>query len=148
MSGRRDPLATFVEGTIASGAAPGAAWWVGLPGGAIAQGAAGHAVIEPHPEPMREATPFDLASLTKPLATALLAVLLERERRMALDATLGSVFPELRASAYAHGTLRDAAAHRAGFPSWVPLYLRGSTREDYVRAIAATDRAAAAGATL
>jgi CubicO group peptidase (beta-lactamase class C family) len=148
VTSRLDPVATFVRGEIDAGAAPAAVWWVGGPGGPRRHGAYGHAAIEPAVEIVAEATPFDLASLTKPLATALLAVLLERERRLSLVATLGSILPALRASPWGGATLRDAAAHRTGLPAWKPLYLEGSTREDYMRAIAALPASDSAGATL
>jgi len=143
-----DPLGAFLVGEVCRGAMPGVAWWVGDTRGAIASGAAGHAAIEPDPAPLTKDAPFDLASLTKPLATALLATILDRERRLGLETPLSAIFPELRASPFGGATLRDAAAHRAGFPAWVPLYLAGTTRDAYVAAIAACERQGASGATL
>ena len=119
---------------------PAAQWWVGGPDGPASTGALGGEVTE--------GTPFDLASLTKPLVTSLLAILLEREGRLPLASTLGSLFPELRATPYGPATLRDVACHRAGFPAWRALYLEGVTREDYVRAIAGTPPDVASGTTL
>jgi CubicO group peptidase (beta-lactamase class C family) len=133
---------------IDDGAMPGGQWWVGGPDGPVSAGALGAATREPVTEPAAETTPYDLASLTKPLVTSLLAVLLEREGKLSLAATLGATFPELRGTSYASATLRDAAYHRAGFPAWRALYLTGATREDYVAAIAATTPEAAPGATL
>ena len=121
---------------------PGVVWWVGSSDAAIASGDFGQAAIEPEPFPLTFDTPFDLASLTKPLATALLALIFERERRLSLDATLGAIFSELKASPFGGATLREAAAHRAGFPSWSPLYLAGTTPEAYVTRIAACERGA------
>jgi CubicO group peptidase (beta-lactamase class C family) len=143
-----DPLRAFLVAEVSRGAMPGAAWWVGDAGGAIATGAAGEAAIEPTPAPLTTDVPFDLASLTKPLATALLATILDREGRLDLATSLGAIFPELRSSPFSASTLKDAAAHRAGFPAWAPLYLAGTTREAYVRAIASCARAGEAGATL
>jgi CubicO group peptidase (beta-lactamase class C family) len=140
VTGASDPLATFLDGEVRRGAMPGVAWWVGAGRGALSRGALGHATIEPGYVPLSIDTPFDLASLTKPLATALLATMLHSERRLDLDAELGSVFPELAASPFSGVTLRDAAAHRAGFPAWTPLYLAGSTRDAYIAAIASCDR--------
>lgn len=145
MTPSRDPLAAFVRGEIDAHAMPGAAWWVGDRSGAVSHGAAGHAAIEPHVELADEQTPFDLASLTKPLATALLAALLDAEGRLDLDAPLGSVFPELRTSPFGGATLREAAAHRAGFQAWKPLYLTGATPAAYVAAIAASEPVAPRG---
>jgi len=127
---------------------PGAVWWVGAPGGSVSHGAEGHAAVEPEPIPVREETPFDLASLTKPLATAVLALMLERDRLLDLDAPLQVGFPALARSPFGDATLRDAATHRGGFPAWIALYLSGQRREDYVRAIAGARPGAARGTTL
>lgn len=143
-----DSLREFLRSEIERGAMPGAAWWVGDPGGPAATGALGHAALMPEPVPLAFETPFDLASLTKPLATALLAVLLEREGRLSLNAPLGSIFPELQASPYGRATLKDAATHRAGFPAWTPLYLAGTTQKAYRAAIAASPRRNEPGETL
>jgi len=137
-----------LAGDIDRGAMPAAAWWVGDAAGPIAAGAIGRAALLPEPLPLDGDTPFDLASLTKPLATALLAVMLEREGRLSLDQPLRDVFPELAASPFGTATLRDAASHRAGFPAWVPLYRSGATREAYVAAIAAQPRRGEPGDTL
>jgi CubicO group peptidase (beta-lactamase class C family) len=128
-----------VSAAISSGAMPGAAWWVADDGEVVCRGAAGHAAIEPHVELASSSTPFDLASLTKPLATALIALLLEADGRIELDGALGSIFPALRTTPFGGATLRDAAMHRARFPAWKPLYLSGNTDEAYVRAIAASE---------
>lgn len=130
MSRSKDPILRVVAGHIEAGSMPAAQWWVGGPDGPASSGAQGAGV--------GEATPFDLASLTKPLVTSLLAVLLEREGRLPLASTLGSLFAEMRSTPYGPATLRDVAAHRAGLPAWKPLYLEGVTREDYIRSIADT----------
>lgn len=142
------PLAAFLVAEVGRGATPGATWWIGDAGGAIATGAAGHAAIEPDRIPLTTDVPFDLASLTKPLATALLATILDRERRLSLATPLGAVFPELRASPFGRQTLEDAATHRAGFPAWTALYLAGTTRDAYVNAIASFARHGEPGETL
>jgi CubicO group peptidase (beta-lactamase class C family) len=118
---------------------PGAAWWVGDAGRVTASGALGHAALEPAAIPLTFDTPFDLASLTKPLATALLALILDGERRLDLDTRLSDIFSELSASPLGGATLREVAAHRAGFPAWTPLYVAGTTPEAYVAAIAACE---------
>jgi len=143
-----DPLRAFLAAEIQRGAMPGAAWWVGDARGAIAVGVTGHAAIEPDLVPLRKDVPFDLASLTKPLATALLATILDRDEKLSLETPIGAVFPELRKSPFGGATLRDAATHRAGLPAWVALYLTGTTRDAYVAAIASCERQGTAGETL
>jgi len=115
---------------------PGAVWYVEQPGGAISHGATGFAMIEPEREPMSEETAFDLASLTKPLCTAPLLLLLEQEERLALDAPAGDYLDELRDSAWASVSLRALATHTSGLPAWQPLYLSASNMEGYLALIA------------
>ena len=143
-----DRLFASCVAEVRRGAMPGVAWWVGDAEGAIASGAFGHAALEPAAVPLTFDAPFDLASLTKPLGTALLAVMFDRERRLSLDTPLDAVFPELRASPFGDATLRDVAAHRAGFPAWSPLYAAGTTPEAYVAAIAACERRGASGGSV
>jgi serine-type D-Ala-D-Ala carboxypeptidase len=147
-SANPDPVREFVLGRVAAGAMPGAAWWVECGGPILSRGAAGDAAATPAREAADEGTPFDLASLTKPLATALLAVLLEGEGKIEPDAPAAALLPELRGSAYEGATLSSLAAHRAGLPAWRPLYLFASTLDGYVQAAARAEPGCAPGATM
>lgn len=124
---------------------PGAAWWVGDAAGAVSSGAVGRAAIEPVPEPASVSIPYDLASLTKPLATAFLSCDLAAERRIDLDAPLAGFIPELAGSRYAGVTVREAAVHRGGFPAWLPLYVAGHDEASYLHSIGSSDPVAPAG---
>lgn len=64
---------------------------------------------------MEEGTLFDLASLTKPLATALLAL------RVFDDGKLDLLEP-VRGASGAGFTVLQLLRHEAGFPSWLPVY--------------------------
>ena len=66
----------------------------------LSRGAFGDASHLPRSVAATEGTPYDLASLTKPLATALLAVLLEQEGRLDLDAPVAEWIDELHGSPY------------------------------------------------
>ncbi|HWC76644.1 MAG TPA: serine hydrolase domain-containing protein, partial [Blastocatellia bacterium] len=68
-----------MQSEIGRGVFPGAQYVVGEAGDVIATGAEGFAVIEPERVVATLDTIYDLASLTKPLVTTLLAVIL-RER--------------------------------------------------------------------
>ncbi len=64
-------------------------------------------------------TPFDLASLTKPMATAAIAMTLVSERRLALDDRASRWLPVDGAITVAH-----LLGHAAGFPAHVELFAR------------------------
>lgn len=116
---------------------PGATWWVANATGFVSRGAVGEAAHVPGSEPAQEDVPYDLASLTKPLCTALVATLLEQDGALSLDAPAASFLGELAGTRYGSASLLDLGSHRAGLPAWLPLYLEASTLEQYVARIAA-----------
>lgn len=67
---------------------------------------------------------YDLASLTKIMATTLALMKLYDEGLIRLDATLGDYLPELQGSNKAGLHLRDVLAHQAGLKPWIPFYKR------------------------
>lgn len=80
---------------------------------------------------------YDLASLTKPLATVTLLLLARREG-LDLDGPLREWLPELAGSPWGLVTVSQCAVHTAGFPAWAPLYAAGGTRrEHYLEALSA-----------
>ena len=105
---------------------PGAAWWIEGPDGRSESGFSGHAVLEPAHEPLRIDTPFDLASLTKPLCSGLLLALLEQQGRLDAEEPAERLLPELAGSAYAGVSLAWLAAHASGLPAWRPFYLEAA----------------------
>jgi CubicO group peptidase (beta-lactamase class C family) len=111
-----------MDGRTAIGDPPGAAWCIGEDGRDLIRGFSGSAAVEPDREPLGPETVFDLASLTKPLVTALAAVLLEEDGLLDLEAPLADHLPESGGSPYARATLLDLGAHQAGLPAWEPLY--------------------------
>lgn len=64
-------------------------------------------------------TLFDLASLTKPMTAVAIA-----RSRLARDAALGSVLPEVAGTASADATIEQLLSHRAGLEAHVQLWLR------------------------
>lgn len=95
----------------------------GFRGEVIWQGAAGQVSREPDSPPASLDTVFDLASLTKPLATALALMLLANRGFLSLSTPLGDILtapwlpPDKRPL-----TIKSLLAHRAGLPAWRPFY--------------------------
>jgi serine-type D-Ala-D-Ala carboxypeptidase len=100
---------------------PGLAWSVtDASGGRIASGCLGRAVVDPEPHAVTGETLFDLASLTKPLVTAALALQAADRGEVDLAAPVsGADFTPLQ-------LLR----HEAGFPAWRPLYAFAGDRAE------------------
>ena len=74
--------------------------------------------------PMEVKTVFDLASLTKPLATALAVMLLIQQGRLTLDRPCGEYLPPFHSAGKERITLRHLLSHTSGLPAWRPYYLR------------------------
>jgi CubicO group peptidase (beta-lactamase class C family) len=141
-----DVVQTVLERAVRAGLAPGwvalacragesgRVWCVGRAG--VGDGATSPSLL------------YDLASITKPLATATL-LLLARRDGLDLEAPLGELLPELRGGHWSDVTLIQCATHTAGFPGWAPLYHPGpASRERYLDALAMLEPVAPAGARL
>jgi CubicO group peptidase (beta-lactamase class C family) len=76
----------------------------------------------PEREAIDEETVFDLASLTKPLATATAMMLLVQERRLSLEDRACRFLPELGEGEKRDITIRHLLAHCSGLPAWRPYY--------------------------
>jgi CubicO group peptidase (beta-lactamase class C family) len=113
----------FLEDGVGRDEYPGASWAVGDARRLIASGAVGDAVRDPETIEATTATLYDLASLTKPLSTALLAVLLEHDRVLTLEDRVVDLLPQWTADdARGALTLVDLLTHRSGLPAWIPFY--------------------------
>ncbi|MGK6356251.1 serine hydrolase domain-containing protein [Sphingomonas sp. DT-207] len=91
---------------------------------------AGMAALEPEPEALTEDHWFDLASVSKVIATTTMVLRLADEGRIDLDAPLASAIPDLRqydvANAYERTlTFRDCLSHRTLLPAVEPIYTYG-----------------------
>jgi CubicO group peptidase (beta-lactamase class C family) len=122
-------IETFLRDRITAGDFPGASYLVADGGTILAEGALGRAVVEPEIIPAGLATLYDLASLTKPLSTALLAALLRAEGALRLEDCLAQHLPEWSGGDERDViTLHDLLTHRSGLPAWAPLYVHAADR--------------------
>jgi len=107
---------------VAEGVFPGAVVLVGKDDGVVYEQAFGSRSLLPNKTPMRLDTIFDLASLTKPLATAVAIMLLVRERKLRLDDQLTRVIPMYGVFGKSLTTFRHLLNHSAGLPAWKAFF--------------------------
>ncbi|MBC6491124.1 glycoside hydrolase family 3 N-terminal domain-containing protein [Flavihumibacter stibioxidans] len=74
------------------------------------------------PTPMYCETMFDMASVTKVMATTLSVMKLVDEGRLDLDRTLGDYLPWTQGSDKAPLVIRNILLHEAGLKSYIPFY--------------------------
>lgn len=129
------PPAEYLAGRIEAGDIPSASWLIGTPEEILLEGSAGHAVLAPEKAPAGNDTIYDLASLTKPLITSPLALLLSRESGFSLTDRAGRFLPEMDRLDKREITLFHLLTHASGLPDWAPLYLGGESVREYVAQI-------------
>jgi serine-type D-Ala-D-Ala carboxypeptidase len=116
-------LASYLERRIERGDFPGAVGLVRDSGRELSVVARGHAVVTPEVISVTPETIFDLASLTKTLATTLLILMEAEAGRLALDDPVVTHVPEFGGSDRRDVTLRHLLTHTSGLPKWFPLYV-------------------------
>jgi serine-type D-Ala-D-Ala carboxypeptidase len=129
-------IETLLTERIEAGDFPSAVYLVSSGESVRFAGALGHAVREPESRPATLRTIYDLASLTKPLITGLLAARLAESGRIELDAPVSAYLREFNQPDKRSITVRHLLTHTSGLTAWLPLYLMG-TRERAIDLIAA-----------
>jgi CubicO group peptidase (beta-lactamase class C family) len=119
-----DPIAEKMQQGVDQGVFPGAVLLVSHKGRAVHHSAYGSACVLPNREPASVDTIYDLASLTKPIATATAAAFLAADGRLGLDDQLERYVPELIQDGLRKATIRHLLNHTSGLPAWRPLYER------------------------
>ncbi len=101
---------------IAAGDLPGAVIVVGQADRILYRKAFGSRALTPAVEPMTLDTVFDIASLTKVVATTPAVLALWEQGRLDLDAPLGRYLREFAGPVFRGVTIRRILTHSAGFP--------------------------------
>jgi len=113
-----DQIDKIVEEEIEKGNFPGAVVLVGTPDEILYWKAFGHQVIEPNVEPAGNDTIFDLASLTKPIATAPSIMILRDRGAINLDDYVGKYLPAFACNGKEEVRIRHLLTHTSGLPAY------------------------------
>ena len=131
-------VTTLLATAAAQGAFPGAVYGVLHRGAVVALEAVGHFTFDESSASIARETSFDLASLTKVVATTAMAMLLWQKGRLDLDALLGELLPGFIIGVgdrrRAQVTLRMVLAHATGLPGYAPFFETCSTHAEVLRA--------------
>lgn len=113
-----------LQSAVDDGVFPGAQLAVRLRGELQCVAVAGRLSSEPPGLPVQPSSIYDLASLTKPLATVTSVLLLIQRAKVALEDPVQQVLAELEGTPIGQATVRDFLTHRSGLPGWRPFYER------------------------
>ena len=108
------PIAPLVEAAIARHELPGAVVLVGRGDAIVYHRAFGQRAVRPSPEPMTEDTIFDLASLTKVVATTTSVMRLVEEGRIRLNDPVAQFIPEFGRYGKSGIAIRHLLTHTSG----------------------------------
>lgn len=112
--GSLDAIHDIVAEGLANGKMPGAVVMVGHRGSIVFHKEYGLRSSLPEPRPMLQNTVFDLASLTKPIATASCIMRLVQAGQIALDDKVADHLPEFRSQEKQVVTIKQLLLHTGG----------------------------------
>ena len=112
-------LVRFLEGGVAARAVPAAQASVVQDGREVHASANG---VDPHGRPVTTGSLFDVASVTKAVATTGIAATLIAHGELSLQTRIASVLPAFAGAGKDTVTVRELLAHASGLPAWEPLF--------------------------
>jgi len=141
----------ILQEAIAQRAFPGASVAVTYQRRMVALKALGQFTYESNSPGVSPTTLFDLASLSKVVATTAMGMILYERGLLDLDAPLAAIVPEFIAGAdkdprRREVTLRMLLAHSSGLPAYEKLFLRAKSRDELLRAAFSVSLSADPGA--
>jgi uncharacterized protein YbbC (DUF1343 family)/CubicO group peptidase (beta-lactamase class C family) len=122
-------LDSIVQTSIQNHEMPGAVLLVGHDGHVIYRKAFGNRSLEPKVEPMTVDTIFDMASLTKVIATTTAVMQLEEQGRIRMNDPVVKYIPEFGQNGKSDITVRDLLTHYSGFAPDIDLTPAFTSRE-------------------
>jgi CubicO group peptidase (beta-lactamase class C family) len=127
--------AAVLERAIGARAFPAASVEVGRHDGPLWTAAIGTLTYEADSPQATPATVFDLASLTKVVATTTLAMRAVDEGRLALDGRVADWLRDWRGADREAVTIRDLLTHASGLTAYLPFFRDYTGRPEFERAI-------------
>jgi len=128
-------IAQVAKREIAAGHVPGAVILVGHQGRIVYRKAFGLRAVEPCPEPMRVDTIFDLASLTKVVATTMAVMELVDRGSLQLDAPVAKYWPDFAANGKGSITIRQLMMHTSGLRAGLMARFRWGDYDGAMKAV-------------
>lgn len=118
-----EDLHEYLTDCISKKTIPGCVCWVGNRTSTYFFKEYGFAQVIPHLVGMKKNTVFDIASITKPVATALSIMVLHERGMLNLNDHVGDVLDGLKNSPLGRKTMKALLTHTTGLPAWHPTYL-------------------------
>ena len=122
-----------IEQAVADGSIPGAVLVVGHDGAVVYRKAYGHRALEPKLEPMTLDTIFDMASLTKVVATTTAVMQLVEQGKVRMNDPVAKYLPDFAQNGKEDITIRQLLTHYSGLAPDVDLTPAFDSKESAFR---------------
>ncbi len=132
---RLNQIDALIEKDIADKKLPGAVVIVGRKGKIVYRKAFGNRSLIPTVEKMTVDTIFDVASLTKPIATATSIMILVERGQLRLNDTIGKFIPEIEDENAKRVTIQQLLTHTSGYQPDFDLREKWAGRDGMLRAL-------------
>lgn len=116
-------LDRFLSRCVSQKKFPGCVCWIGNDRRTLFFESYGHAQIIPEKIKMKKNMIFDLASITKPIATALSIMLLYEKKELNVASKVEHFLASCKNKPNGKKTIHELLIHKTGLPAWFPLYL-------------------------
>ncbi len=142
-----DSLKIYLNQAISDSAFPGCAISVGYRGKLIFEQSFGTFTYKSQSPKIEVNSIFDLASLTKVVATTTTTMILYDQGRLQLDWKVIDIVPAFQGKDKEKVTIRHLLTHTSGLPGWIRFYLDLSGKERIIQEICDTELENEPGAT-
>jgi len=126
---------SIINAAIADHAAPAMAVAIGRYNNLIYLHSYGRLTYADTAPAVDEHTRFDMASLTKVVATTTAAMMLEEQGKLDISRTVASYLPEFNAPDKKDITVRQLITHRGGLEAFAPLWATLKGKQQFLAAI-------------
>lgn len=116
------PARAALEASVRAGAFPGAVYAVGWRNRLVGLGAVGRVSVDPGAAPMAPDAIFDLASMTKVVATTTVAMMAVERGLLRLDYPVTALVPEFAGPGRGAVTVAHLLTHTSGLPAYVEFF--------------------------
>jgi CubicO group peptidase (beta-lactamase class C family) len=134
-----DSLKTSLNQAIVDSVFPGCAISVGFRGNLIFEQSFGHYTYDSNSAKVEVNSIFDLASITKVVATTTVSMILYDQGRLKLDWKVSEIIPAFQGKDKNKVTIQHLLTHTSGLPGWIRFYLDLTGKERIIQEICNTD---------
>ena len=145
---RLEGIAPIVEAAVKANKIPGAVVLIGHDGHVVYRRAFGERSLVPERQPMVVDTIFDMASMTKVMATTTAVMQLVEQGKIVLSAPVSDYWPEFKQNGKDLVTIRELMTHYSGLPPDLPLKPAWTGYDTAMQLIVASELDSSAGHAL